>query len=435
MSKKRVLGVLILIVLLIQTACSSGIVVPTGKSGFAGEGVTITDKGNYYDVVLGFNSGLSHRKIGETFAKGILEVVPDYKSLLDSILNEEITDKDYYEDMIDRAHDIKRQMKKEYVDEIEGMASVWAETDKNIAADGKLSKDEILLFNLLPDVYRPSQCCAVSVFGKRSATGKNIIGRNMDWYSGSKKQLPRIQSVITLKYENKRVCLIGYLGYMGAITGFNDSKIFAAIMDSPTGQPYSSQGKRSYPMDLRDTLETKSSINEVSEYMADPDRHYAFNHLIVLGDPNETKIFENNFSGQGTNGQRVKRALRSSDSRLNDGIKWGISNAIGSVNSFMLWGNSDNYTSNDYNTKRWKNMREQLLAKGDTVTVDELKEVMSYDNGSPGTFQNSGDLYNKLTQCSVIFQPDTLTLEIAFSLRDKPGYLKDPKYVKIEVFN
>jgi hypothetical protein len=33
------------------------------------------------------------------------------------------------------------------------------------------------------------------------------------------------------------------MGYMGAITGFNDSKIFAAIVDSPTGVTYTSQGK------------------------------------------------------------------------------------------------------------------------------------------------------------------------------------------------
>jgi hypothetical protein len=435
MTNKKILGAIVIIILLVQTACSGEIIVSTGKSSFMGEGVTISDRGNYYDVVLDFSSGLSHGRIGETYAKGILEVVPDYVALLDSYLDEQITNKDYYKDIIARCHDIKKHVREEYLDEIEAMARIWSETEENIAGDGKLSKDEVYLFNLLPDAYRPSQCSAVAVFKERSATGKNIIGRNLDWFGGSKKQIPRIQSIITMKYKDKNVCFIGYMGYMGAITGFNDSKIFAAIVDSPTGVTYTSQGKRSYTMDLRYALETKSSINEVFEYMADPYKYYAFNHNIILGDPDETKIFENNISGDGIDDKPVQRALRSSDSPLNDEISWGISNAIGCVNSFMLKGNHDNHTSDDYNTKRWNNMRKQLLTKGETVTVDELKDVICYDNGTPGNFQESGDLYNKLTQYTVIFQPDTMELEVAFPLRDKPGYLKDPQFEKIKVFN
>jgi hypothetical protein len=54
------------------------------------------------------------------------------------------------------------------------------------------------------------------------------------------------------------------------------------------------------------------------------------------------------------------------------------------------------------------------------VTVDELKDVICYDNGTPGNFQESGDLYNKLTQYTVYIPADTMELEVAFPLRDKP---------------
>ncbi|MCX7922785.1 MAG: C45 family autoproteolytic acyltransferase/hydrolase [Clostridia bacterium] len=430
--KKTLLMVFLAILLILQSACNSDVVVIKGESNYKADGVTIVDKGNYFEVVLDFSTGLSHRQIGKALAEGILKVIPDYEALVDSYIAENLP-KYEYPYMFYRVEDIKPQVNKEYIEEVEGMASVFSGGKDNVRGDNKISEDELLLFNLFPDVARIAQCSIVSVFGSRSETGENMVARNLDWYGGSKNQLPRIQSVVTLKYSDKKVYTIGYLGYMGVITGFNDSKVFAAILDSGTGEVYSSTGKRSYPLDIRAALESKKTLDEAAEYMKDPQKNYAYNHLIAFADAKETKILENNISGNGSDGNRIKRELRTSDSKLNKGIEWGFKDAIGSVNSFLLYGNYDNHTDNKNNTKRWKNMGEQLAKAGDTVSLEELEAIATYDGGSPGSFLDSGDLYNKMTLYTVIWEPKTLSMELYFHPRGVLEVPKDPTFEKVHV--
>ncbi|MCX7748499.1 MAG: C45 family autoproteolytic acyltransferase/hydrolase [Clostridia bacterium] len=430
---KRVISILfIMLFLAAQFGCSTTKEVST-QSSFNEKGVAIIDKGNYYAVTLDFNSGMNHRQIGEAFARGICQMVPNYEELVDSYIAENLNE-NQYSGIFSRVKDIKPQINQDYRDEIEGMASVFSGGDKNIENDKKLSKDELYLFNLFADCARDTQCSFVSVFGSRSSTHSTLTARNLDWYGGSANQLPKIQAVITLKYPDKKLCLIGYMGFMGILTGFNDSGVFAAIMDSQSGAPYSSGGKHSYPLDLRNALEKYKTLNDAAEFMKGNANNFTVNHLIAFSDKKESKVLENNFSGKGANGEKVQCALRSYDSRLNKGVEWGISDAMASVNSFILYGNTDNHTVLELNTKRWENIKEQLLAKGTSVTPESLKEVISYDGGSPGTFSDSGDVYNRMTLQMVLFQPENFSLEVFFRPKDNRKNPDHPVFEKIAVF-
>jgi hypothetical protein len=424
-----------MLLLIFQFGCNEDNLIVTGKSGYQEKGVTITNKGNYYDVMLDYTSGLTQIEMGKAYARGILQVVPNYEAIVDSYISETNNDSEYRNNIF-KINDIKPQLSPEYKDEIDGMGTVLAVEDKNLRNDNKISKDEFYFFNLFPDTARGVQCCFVSVFGSRSSTGKTIAGRNLDWFGGNFNQLPKIQAVITYKYPDKKVCSIGYLGFMGIITGFNDSKVFAAILDSQTGGAYSSIGKRSYPLDLRYALENEKTLDEAAAFMKDPAKLYTVNHLIAFADPNESKVLENNIDGFGATGQRAKRSLRTVDSKLNKNVEWGISDAIGSVNSFLLYGNYDNHAPTSNNVSRWRNMKTQLLAKGSTVTLEELKSVITYKNGrSPGTFTESGGLYNKMTLQMVLFQPDNFSLEVYFRPKDTRKNPINPVFEKIQVFN
>lgn len=417
-----------------MSATSRSAYVASGAASYENNGVTIVKKDGYFDVKLDFTKGFSHRQIGEAYMQGIIAMIPNYESLVDAYLAEISYNEDVYSGVIGRTEDIKRQVPKEYLDEIDGMISKLSGGTTNKRGDGKLSSGEFYLYSLVTDVFRLSQCCFTAVFGSRSETGKTMLARNLDWYGGGKNEVANFQSVTTLINNGSKVCTIGYMGFMGVLSGFNDSKVFTAIIDSPTGQPYNSQGKRSYTMDLRYALENKKSLDEIADYMKDDTKYYAFNHNIVMGDPNVSKVLENNFSGTGPGNSRVQRALRSWDSPLNDKITWGFNNAIGCVNSFVLKGNYDNHNNTNNNKSRWNNIKKQLTSKGDVVTLDELKDIASYDGGSPGTFTDSGDLYNRLTQQIVVFQPDTLSLEVFFHPTDK-SWVKDPNFIKIPVFD
>ncbi len=432
--RRIVVSICLAFVILLQTGCGKDVPVVMGTGSYRDNGVTITDRGSYYDVVLDFTGGLTHRQIGEALAKGILAVVPNYEFLIDSYVSENITKYEYPYALF-RVEDIKPQIDKDYQDELEGMASVFSGGDRNLWKDDKISRDEVFLFNLFPDVIRNTQCSYVSVFGSRSSTGRNITARNLDWYSGSRNQLPLLNCVTTYKFEDKELCSIGFLGFMGVITGINDSKVFAGIMDSQTGQAYDSAGKRSYVFDLRHALEKTGTIPDAAGYLLDPLKHYAVNYIVVFSDPEEGAVLENNISGIGVGSQRTKRALRETDSKLNEGISWGIDDSIGCVNSFMLYGNHDNHTRNRYNTLRWNNMKTQLMAKGPEVTADELKEVITYKKHSrPGTFSESGDLYNRMTLQTILFQPYDLALEVFFHPRDTKNDPEKPAFEKILLF-
>jgi hypothetical protein len=201
--KKRILALCLIAILLLQAGCTSKIDIPPAtKSSYKVDGVSITDKGNYYDVVLDFTKGLSHKQIGEAYAKGILQLVPEYETLVDSYIAENLI-KSEYKYAFYRMEDIKPQLDPEYAEEIEGMASVFSGGDIDYRSDNKISDNELYLFNLFTDAIRGTQCCYVSVSGSRSETQKTITGRNLDWCGGKQNQLPRIQAVITYVYPEK----------------------------------------------------------------------------------------------------------------------------------------------------------------------------------------------------------------------------------------
>jgi hypothetical protein len=397
------------------------------------ETVQIWDRGTHYKVNINFSKKPCHWEVGVEYGKQLRKQMPKFEALVDSYLAE-ITGNDYgYRIMLGRAKDIEPQVSREYLDEISGLGKTICSTMEAIRGDNKLSPDELLLYNLVPDVARGTQCSAVGVFGSRSASRKTIMARVLDFYTGSQNQLPKLQAVTYITYNTKNdtqsICLIGFLGYFGVISGLN-GQVFAAILDSTSGAAYSSQGKRSYPMDLRFALENKDHLHEVAGYMSESVKNYSYNHLIALADSWGFHVLENNISGTGSD---IHRALRNDCSPLNDGITWGIRDAVACVNSFVLKGNHDNHTINPNNMARWAKIKE-LLAAQDVFTRADLKKLISYHYGPEPGSQLNGDLYNVNTQQIVIYEPDSLSLEVFF--RPKNTKLPvEPLFETVSVFS
>jgi hypothetical protein len=379
---------------------------------------------------MDYTTATSHYDMGQLLMQKIVQALPNIEQLADSYLTEIVGNKSTFDVLVYRMAEIRPQISQEYLDEMYGMASQVSGGDIDSLGDNKLSKNELYLMQLIPDVWRTTQCSGVSAFGSRSATSNTMTARVLDWYDGASHELAQFQSVTTIKNGDKSICMIGYLCVMGVITGFNDEGIFAGILDSHSGATYSSTGKSSYILDIRYALENYTTLTDVAGYLTNVSRNYAFNHLILLSDNNTSQVLENNFSGTGTN---MHRALRSDTSSLNPGITWGINNAVAAVNSFLLLGNHDNHTGALYNTNRWSNIKTQLQNYGDTITLEELKLIASFDNGDGPGSQSNGDIYNGGTQQIVIYQPDNFHLEISF--KPKSGILPtDPVFENIPVY-
>lgn len=150
---KRFICCCMVFLLFLQVGCTRVVPVIKGTSSYQEKGITITDKGNYFDAVLDYTSGLTPRDMGAAFARGILKVVPDYETLIDSYIAESLPDYEY-SFIFPRVDDIKPQLDQNYIEEIEGMASVFSGGSENIRKDNKISVGELYVLNLFTDVLR-----------------------------------------------------------------------------------------------------------------------------------------------------------------------------------------------------------------------------------------------------------------------------------------
>ncbi|NLZ33294.1 MAG: hypothetical protein GX890_09375 [Firmicutes bacterium] len=398
--------------------------------------VTIEDRGTYFNVVLDYRGGASHREVGEELGRKILEVLPNYEEILDSALlemsymaaggNPQLIEY-AYQQLLSRTEDIKEQLHQEYKDELEGMASQFSGQESNIVGDGKLSIDEVFMLNLMPDIIRESSCSFLAVYGPRSATGSTLMAKLFDWNPGSQNQLSEIQAVTTYLQGEKSICVVGLLGWMIGSNGINKHGIFVGALDSGTGGPYSSSGKRSYSFDARYALENFDTLDAVLEYLSDPEKSYTYSHNYAAIDSTTAKVLENNVDNP------ALRMIRTEESELAPGINWELDNSIAAVNCFVLAGNYTNGFWWAGNSSRWNSYHTQLAAKGDTVTFEDMKEIASYFTGSAPGRMEDGDIYNQGTQQAIILDPKNFRMEVYFRPKGMGPLPLEPTFEVIEI--
>ena len=366
----------------------------------------------YFLVEIDYSNGASRRHVGQKLGQVINSQYPSYEGVYANYLE----GKEDYALYIDRIKDIRPNIPTEFMDEVLGMADTFGggETD---AIDGKLSVNELLYFSIGTSVIRATQCNAFAVFGELSITGQTILSRTIDW-SGYTDP-----AVYIYTYPSgKTIVNIGTLLSQSVATAFSSDGPFAAILDSKTGEAFpdlSGQNYRAYTFDIRHALENHATMQGVADYLSDSEKLYTFSHNIFLADSSQAKVLENNIYDD-------FRALRSSDSALNDGVTWGIDNAVGCVNSFMLDGNRDTHTENSLNTIRWAAMKTQLLAQGDTVDYEEMRTVSKYHNDPANDF-----LYWGLSQQLLVYDYSTSRLEVYF--RNDREFTTDPDFVAVNL--
>ena len=332
--------------------------------------VTLIDKDMYWEVHLDFTD-MDRFEMGKTYYNAVVDAVADYEVGADYYIAFLVTGMHggdpsvTYEVILERAIEISKNVPADYLEEINGFASALSGGETDVMGDGKLSKNEYLVLLFNPDVCTLSACSAVAVYGDRSETGKTIFGRNTDWFVDNKKSFSSLNSesntnaVIFFKNGDSEIMSFGSLGMLGVIVGLNNDGIFVSNLYSDIGAPYTAVGKRSIMIDIRIALENNNSIEGAAEFLGSSSNLYAYNHNMFIADENTAKVLENNFENN--------RKLRTATSELNDGITWEQQNAIACVNSFMLKGNTDNFTGIWYNTGRWHSFDSLLTDAGNKV--------------------------------------------------------------------
>lgn len=375
---------------------------------------------NYYQVIFDYTTGISRKEMGRKYGEILFEM---FGNAIEQGHANYIESQPYYTEYMKRVKNIKTQIPKEYREEIEGLASNFSggEIDEK---DGKLSINEVYFLNLSHGILQKNRCSGFSVYGDRSYNGKTMTAWLLDWAYGTS-----VPTVFTIKSNNNKIMLIGSLMNISGFAGLNEKGFFYSLLGSQSDEKYPDLNLRKYrshAMDLRHALVYSHSIQEIADYLLDEKKDYTTRHVVILSDAQKALILENNPTGL--------RAVREEKSELHAGIKWDIPDAIATVNSYLLEGNVNNHTKNQFyrvqrNTNRWKQYKQQITSKGNKINFEQMKEIATYYYGeSPGFF----DIYNKRTQQIVIFEPHTMRLEIFFRL-NAPKPPKKPKFLKIPI--
>lgn len=397
----------------------------TCSPGHAEQAVTIKNiRGIYYLVDINLEAA-THYEVGQQYAEQIRANVPNYEARIDSFLSfMQKTLKIDLETLKTRAMDISKNIPPEYMDEIKGLQSVFSYTQDQLG-DGRLSQNELLIFEIFGDVARLSGCSASAVFGNSSSTGNTIVERNLEWFELPNSELQAIHAVVKIRNKDKSLVSFAFLGDVAFISAVSDNNIFAALLDVTTDKPYPpTAGKRSYMMDLRYALENMTTLKEVADYMSNKD--YAYSHIIFLADKNSSFVLENDIGSP-------SRGLRSASSALQHGLTWDHPDAIVTVNSFLLPGNSDTHTRS-VDVDRWNSFSSlygKFLSDNSKMDVDEMKQIAGY-YGKDGTHA-TGALFRPADHYPsmhlIIMRMDTLETWVAFA--PTGAQPTKPKYIKV----
>ena len=383
----------------------------------------------YNKVILDFTKG-SHFDVGQTYAQKIVDMAPGYGGAIDKFLAISMAGSPEHPNLstvIERAKDLLANMPSSYAGEIAGMSTVFNYPIDQLG-DGKLSANELLVFEVVHDVLDPGSCSGAAAFGQSTDSGATIVGRNFDWYA-----MPGASELQTVQlYKNSdgaaNTVGIGLLGQLFPASMFNENHLSGALLDSDMKQPYfSTIGADSYPVDLRFAMEHFSSIQGAAAYIEAKPATHSF--ITLLADRISAAVLENDLE------HPEARGLRYSDSPLREGATWDFTNSLAVVNSFLLPGTTDDFTGVPENEKRFdsfKSLFGDKLASGGTISLGDMQDIVSY-TGTDGIAQSSGAIYRAINDYPTYlsYVQDMNTLHIWASFGPTPGNPPNPSYVQV----
>ena len=337
----------------------------------------IEKKKSYYDVTLGYEKG-TPKEIGAAYAQAIKKACPTYAEILESYLFENIrttfqTNIDNSA-LSDRALKLRNSLSNDYQQEIEGFAQEITDGEKKIKEDGRLSYDEVVLLNVLPDALRATQCSTMTISGNKSATGHRITSRNLEWTLGSNNQICEGHCVVHFKNGEKSFTAISFPGMFDVLTAVNDSGVMIGTLDvgSLYDSTFADEGRTCYSFALRYVMENCNSAKEAAQYLAKHSPEYTFNSNAFITDDKDAYCVEMVVSGKdGT------PLVRDSSTELHDGLTWDDPECLCAVNSFAAKGNSDMLTTSNGNYVRWKKYNDLFCAEKEKITLTRYLQLLT----------------------------------------------------------
>ena len=386
---------------------------------------------SYYDVTLDYEKG-DRASVGKAYGTLIRERMPDYIDVMEPYIYENIRmayGGNYTEAAVEtREKVLFESWRQEYREEISAFAEAISGGVHGIAEDGKLSYEEAVLAQMIPDALRPTCCSAFSLWGSKTSTGDRITLRNLEWNLGSDNQMGKIHAVTHMKNGDRSLTAISALGLLDIISGINDNGVFAAILDvgSVQDEAYVCEGKKCYTMDLRFALEECSTARDLGEFMVRESGNYTWCHNLIITDSNDSFCAEDCVSQVVESGYG-KSVLRDCNTPILKGLSWDSRDSLCVVNSFASEGNQDGFSGSNSNIIRFAKYNEWVKAK-DKFSPKDVKELITQETVDQYVVQNA---HSAGSAQLILIDYHTGSVQVAFSGPD--GVTDKPDFIEVDV--
>ncbi len=341
-------------------------------------------------------TGRTSLQIGQALGSVVKQQFPDIEARYDAYLHTILTQAQFDQMQQQRVNRIRSQVDATYQDEIAGIISRWQLFGHDQLGDGRLSLNEYWTWLLLPDLNHPKvQGSAFGVWHSASATDSPLIGRNLDWPGDA--NLRGLQAITVYAGPENSLVNIGFAGYIGVLSGFNQSGLFLAQIASPvTRSGIIPAQPDSVVFTLRRTLETTGTSHQAARQLIR--YRYPASHSIVMADRISIQVLEKP--------QDEVARIRTDHSVYRADKPWGRANQIAVVNCYVLARAPDNCTHSRDNFL-WQ--RFSQLATFDRLHPAETRDII---NIMLDTANHRQAIFNQRTLQALVFTPEDSTLHL-----------------------
>lgn len=373
---------------------------------------------SYFDVTLDYENG-TPEEIGRAYAETILNNVDWYEETIEPYIYENINmafggkgiD---YNSLGNRMNILVSSLPNEYKEELIAFATAISNGDKGFKENGKISYEEALILQIVPEALRGTACSSLSLWGTKTESGEGITLRSLEWSLGSENQLLTAHAVVHMKKGDSTITSISMLGLYSTISAINDDGVFVAIHDVGANEyPFVYDGKMCYTYDIRYALEKFDNAIDVGNYMVKNSENYTYCHNLIITDKENSYCAENCVKEVSDAGDGFS-VLRDENTPLIESLDWKNRDSLFVLNSFATKGNSDAYTNSGANIVRFEKYNKWVFEK-EKFSVADVKSMITQEK------VNQSDVENVHRSNSVhiaLIDYENNDIQVAFSGKD-----------------
>jgi len=387
---------------------------------------------DYYDVTLDYERG-TPEEVGTAYARTILDAFPAYAECMEPYIYENIRmafsgqSIDYHA-LEERMYTLLSSIPEEYRTEIQAFATAVSSGEEGFAENGKISYEEAVIVQMIPDALRPTSCSALSLWGSKTETGEGITLRCLEWNLGSENQMSKVNAVVHMNKGKRSITSIGILGLLDMISAVNDDGVFVGILDvGATDYPFVYEGKTCYTYAIRYALEEYDNATDVGNYMVENSGDFTWCHNLIITDKNNSYCAENCVREVEEAGDGFS-VLRDADTPIMEGLNWESKDSLCVLNSFMTEGNQDSFSGTMANLVRFAKYNEWVAA-GECFSVADVKEMITQEKTAQYEVET---VHRNAAVHIVLIDYATGNIQVAFTgeegVVDKPVFLDVGNY-------